>query len=233
MKVIIKILLVVICVLSFTGLSAQVGLKQKVFHEFRMGGNSSEMYINGANYDKKAKIGFHFAYMFSYKFYDPIDIQTGVMLTKKGVKQRINRREEAQIGTEVVVTNTRYEADANYVQVPLMIGWESPYDRLWKFNVHAGGYAAWGFKGKTTYKGRIEESIGTNNEPVITEVNDKWDTFSNKVLKKFDYGLVGSVGFAYDIYLFNVSYEYGLYNVSNTDTEMKNRNLTVAVGLRF
>lgn len=233
MKVIIKVLLVIVCVLSFVEVSAQVGVRRKSFHEFRMGGNSSEMDMGSKNYDKKAKIGFHFAYMFSYKFLDPIDVQTGIMLTKKGVKQRINSRTEAEIGTEVKVTNTRFELDANYVQIPLMIGWESPYDRLWKFNVHVGGYGAWGFKGKTKRKGSIEESIGTNNEPVVTNVNEEWDTFSNSVLKKLDYGLVGSVGFAYDIYLFNVSYEYGLANVSKAGDDFKNRNLTVAVGLRF
>lgn len=233
MKVIIKLFLVIACVLSITEVNAQVGLKRKTFHEFRMGGNSSEMDLPNANYDKQVKLGFHFAYMFSYKFLDPIDVQTGVMLTKKGMKQRINKREEALIGTEVTVTNTRYKLDANYVQVPLMIGWESPYENLWKFNVHIGGYAAWGFKGKTTHVGRIEESIGTDNEPIITEVNKTRETFSKGVLTKFDYGLVGSVGLAYDIYLFNVSYEYGLHNVSKTSQEMRNRNLTVAVGLRF
>lgn len=233
MKVTAKALLILMCVITASNMDAQIGLRRQFFHEFRMGGNSSEMDIKDGNRDKKAKIGFHFGYVATYKFREPIQLQTGVFLTKKGLKQSISIHNESPIGSSILITKTRHEIDANYVQVPLMIGWESDYTKMWIFNINAGIYGAWGFKGKTTKKVKIEEIIGSGYDAIVTNTNEKWDTFSSDVLKKFDYGLIASAGFIYDIYTFNLSYEYGLYNISQTNQELRNRNLTVSIGLRF
>ncbi|WP_101689541.1 porin family protein [Dysgonomonas massiliensis] len=233
MKVILKTLLIILCFVCVSDIDAQIGLRRKLFHEFRMGLNSSEMDIKGANRDKKVKKGFHFGYVGTYKFMEPFQVQTGIFLTKKGMKQSIDRRTESAIGTDITYERTRYEIDANYVQIPLMIGWETDYDKEWVFNINAGVYGAWGFKGRTKKNMRIEEIIGEGYEPAITYENSNIRTFTKSVLKKFDYGVLINAGVIYDVYLLNVSYEYGLYNVSQVDPELRNRNLTLSIGLRF
>lgn len=233
MKVLLKTLLIILGFVCVSDIDAQIGLRRKLFHEFRMGLNSSEMDIKDANRDKKVKPGFHFSYVAIYKFAEPIQFQTGISLTKKGMKQQISKREESVIGTDITITNTRYELDANYVQVPLLIGWESDYNKQWIFNISAGGYGAWGFKGETKRYGTKTEIIAEGHDPIVTNINDKRKTFSRTVLKEFDYGLMGSIGIIYDVYLLNLSYEYGLFNVSKTSQELRNRNLTLSIGLRF
>ena len=233
MKVILKTLLIILCFVCVSDIDAQIGLRRKLFHEFRMGLNSSEMDIKGANRDKKVKKGFHFGYVGTYKFMEPFQVQTGIFLTKKGMKQSIDRRTESAIGTDITHERTRYEIDDNYVQIPLMIGWETDYDKEWVFNINTGVYGAWGFKGRTKKNMRIEEIIGEGYEPAITYENSNIRTFTKSVLKKFDYGVLINAGVIYDVYLLNVSYEYGLYNVSQVDPELRNRNLTLSIGLRF
>lgn len=233
MKVILKTLLIILCFVCVSDMDAQIGLRRKLFHEFRMGLNSSEMDIKNANSDKDVKIGFHFGYVATYKFMEPFQVQTGIFLTKKGMKQSYDKYTETAIGTDKTRIVYRSKLDANYVQIPLMIGWESDYEKEWVFNINAGAYGAWGFKGRTKQHTTKTEIIGGDYEDIITYDNKDEKTFSGNILKKFDYGVLINAGIIYDVYLLNLSYEYGLANVSQNDPELRNRNLTLSVGLRF
>lgn len=140
MKIDYKILIIsIISLLISIGLNAQIETKKKFFFDFRAGLNSSEMDIEDQNYGKKIKPGFHFALIGSYKFQKNLQIQSGIHVTKKGLKQK----DEERVGqpgdyTQVIESYTR-TTDANYILVPLMLGWESDYRKLWIFNVNIGG----------------------------------------------------------------------------------------------
>lgn len=233
MKVVIKILLIICCLLVTIAVDAQIGVKRKVFSEFRVGANSSEMDIENGNWGKRAKIGFHFGLSTSYKFYDSFYVQSGAYLTKKGLKQKEKKTEVDYPTALTTETNIMHTIDANYVQIPLMLGWESQELKSWSFNVNAGIYGAWGFEGETKERGTITRTVGSAL-PDVENVSEKYDTFSSSGLKKFDYGMIGSIGVVYEIFSLNLGYEYGLYNVSNTgNRDLKNRNLTLSLGFRF
>lgn len=245
MKVIIKILITFFCLLIACAVEAQIGVKRKIFYDFRVGVNSSEMDVENGNYGKRPKIGFHIGFLTSYKFYDGFQVQTGAFLTKKGMKRKYDDTvEDAPPSINIRQHNIMYTYDANYFQVPLMLGWESKDFKSWQFNINAGIYGAWGFRGET--KGRGSVYTNTGSITGTERVNVKYDTFSKSVLKKFDYGMIGSIGVVYEIYTVNLTYEYGLYNISNgfelysnsgrkgkVLDNLRNRNLTFSVGFRF
>lgn len=245
MKVIIKTLIILGCLLFTTTAVSQIGLKRRFFTDFRIGVNSSEMDIKDGNWGKKPKIGFHVGLLVSYNFYDNFRIQSGAFLTKKGMKQKYRDTvEDAPPSLTIRNYDILYTYDANYVQIPLMLGWESEEFKSWQFNISGGIYGAWGFRGETKGRGSIITTTGSYTG--TDNVSVKYDTFSGSVLKKFDYGMIGSIGVLYEIYTINLTYEYGLYNISNGfqlyDTssnqtkslkDLKNRNLTLSVGFRF
>ncbi len=232
MKLIYKTLIVVSLFLFSVSVNAQLG--DKYVAEFRGGINFSEMDIAGANMYKQSKVGFHISSAFGVRLIGPLYAQTGLGLTKKGLKQHdksIQRQDATGIITKRDIRTT---IDANYIQLPLMLGLEFPIKKDWIVNIYGGGYAAYGFKGKWTVEG-TETRDPDSSDPVVYDRSEaEVDTFDYGRLKKFDYGLIGSVGLVVDIFSFNLGYEYGLYNVSdNASRELKNRNATFSVGIRF
>lgn len=232
MKTIYKTIILFVFLSFSVGTFAQIESKKKLFFDFRVGLNSSEMDIKDANYDKKIKPGFHFGVVTAYKFYDNIQFQSGIYATRKGLKQKTTTEEISESGSYRHIKSAKVTTDANYILMPLMLGWESNYERTWIFNVNAGVYGAWGFSGKTKERGT--ETIYFTSASSTTSYSEKYDTFTSTNLKKSDYGLIGSIGVVYDIFTINLNYEYGLRNVSNNiDRELKNRNLSLSLGFRF
>lgn len=233
MKIIYKIVIIFLGIFALaTTANAQIGAKKKWFFDFRAGLNSSEMDIEDGNYGKKFKPGFHFGLVGAYKFYDNMQIQSGIYATKKGLKQKYTTYDPNNTEPFRVERKFRKEYDANYILMPLMLGWESDYNKMWIFNVNAGMYGAYGFKGET--KERMRETTYSGGEITVSDNNSDYDTFTSGGLKKFDYGLMGSVGVVYDIYTLNFTYEWGLANVAQSqEMKMRNRNLTFSLGFRF
>lgn len=202
--------------------------------EFRIGGNSSEFDIKDANRDKAVKMGFNLALLYTQKlFYSDFQFQTGVVMTKKGMKQDKYSLKTNELEGEKIERNTRVTTDANYVQIPFMLGFETYLNSNFAINLNAGAYGAVGFKGKIKEKGSVSTSFGSM-EPIVESIRNSQNTFKDGNLKKFDYGLTGSVGLVYDVYTLTLGYDWGLYDVSDDNTRiLKNRNLTLSVGLRF
>lgn len=232
MKPIYKILLVLGLLLSSICANAQFG--DKYIIELRGGGNLSEMDIAGANKYKQAKIGFNITSTFALRMTGPLYIQTGLGLTKKGLKQHDKGRYQAENSAVVYKRDVKTTIDANYVQAPLMLGLEFPISRACAINIYGGAYGSYGFKGKINVEGSEIHDPDSSN-PIIVNVDEpEVDTFDSGRLKRFDYGAIGSVGLVVDMVSFNLGYEYGLYNVSdNASRELKNRNITVSIGIRF
>jgi hypothetical protein len=195
--------------------------------------NLAEMDIKDANMYKQAKIGMHVGINVNYKIIGNLQIQTGFMISKKGLKQHIYTLDTDNAGT-VTTYDERYDATGNYVQLPLNLGYEVYFSRSWAFNINVGAYAAYGYKGKTLRSSVTTVNDGYSEKPTVTTVPEsESDTFTPERWRRFDYGLNGNVGLIYDIYTLRAGYEYGLYNISYEDPELRNRNFYLSFGFRF
>jgi len=235
MKIILKILLLS-CLLINTTLELEAQTQRKRFTtDFHIGLNFAEMDINGgANDNNKPKLGMHLGMNFNYKILHNIQIQTGFFVTKKGLKQEIHKREVDPAINDVYVYDTINHTVGNYMQIPLCLGYEVYLSKKFAFNLNAGLYVAYGYKG--TYENKqYFKTISSGGAPVENPVEIyTGETFDLNKWRRWDYGAIGSVGFIYDIFMLNFNYEHGFYNISSKDEiTLKNRNMSVSLGFRF
>ncbi len=232
MNTLLKILIstcILIVISSGAELKAQ---KRRITSDFLFGFNFAEMDIKNGNMYKEPKIGFLIGANVNFKLINDFQVQTGFFVTKKGLRQDIETVENDEAAGQRTVYHTMRNTAANYIQVPLGIGYEVYLTRSFALNINAGGYAAYGFKGDhRTEEYTVVWLDNVEYPSAITETET--DTFSKRMWKRFDYGAYARVGAIYDIFTINLTYEYGLYNVSNEGSIMKNRNLAVALGFRF
>lgn len=209
--------------------------RKRFTSDIHLGLNFAQMDIEGANMYKEIKLGVQVGANFNYKIYDNIQVQTGIFVTKRGLKQHIDRLDTSNTAAEVVVRgDSTFHTAASYIQVPFCIGYEVYLNSHFAINFNAGLYVAYGFKGQHRERG-YEETIknGKIEGTVITLPYTETNTFDFKRWNRFDYGGIAKVGFIYDIYTINCGYEYGLHNVSDEGRNLKNRNLFVSLGFRF
>jgi hypothetical protein len=207
--------------------------RKRLTADIYAGLNLAEMDIKDANMYKQAKIGVHIGINVNYKIIDNIQIQSGFIISKKGLKRHIHTDNTDMAGTRTVV-DERYNATGNYVQVPLNLGYELYFNKLLAFNVNAGIYAAYGYKGVSTGSKVTTINDGYSDNPSVATVPEyEYETFTPDGWSRFDYGLNGAVGLIYDIYTLKVGYEYGLCNISYKSPELRNRNLYLSLGFRF
>jgi len=208
--------------------------KKRLAADFRMGLNFPQM--NGTDGDHDFKIGFNIGTNVNYKIIGNFQVQTGLLVTKKGYKSSSKVTVENITGT-VSVTEKWYEATANYIQMPFNIGYELYFTKNMAFNINGGLYVAYGYgnKGRIKYRGRLT-TYKPNVDPVTNELEGAYEeyTFSDTRWKRPDYGLNGSVGFIYDIYTINIGYEHGLNNVTRSEVNpLKHRVYSLSLGFRF
>ncbi|MDU1892191.1 MAG: porin family protein [Dysgonomonas sp.] len=210
--------------------------KKRFSSDIHVGLNFATMDIENANMFKTPKIGVNIGVNFNYKILGNIQLQSGLFVTKKGLKQHIKSRTKDETTGTVVANDTITHIVPNYIQVPLALGYEVYLSKNFAFNVNVGGYAAYGFKGYHTREtsswtveaGRPPSDV-SYGPGIDTDVFD-----DNNVLRRFDYGVIASVGFIYDIYMINFNYEHGLYNISNDASRvLKTRNKWFSIGFRF
>lgn len=236
MKTTIKIFTLTLLLASSLTASAQ-SIKKRFTSDIHIGVNLSKM-DNKDNEYTQPKLGMHIGVNVNYKIIGNIQIQSGFYVSKKGLKLH-----KGPLDQEGVISTVRTEqwqsTTGTYIQVPLNLGYEVFVTKKVAFNINAGVYGAYGYKGKGT-----ERSVTTTfngNETPVTEFYGpvEFESFEPLRWRRFDYGLNGNIGFVYDIYTFNVNYEHGLYNVlnlgnaANIGQTLKNRNISVSLGFRF
>lgn len=234
MKTYFKILFLFCSLFCFiSGLDAQIQRK-KFTSDVHFGINLSEMDVNdGQNGANKLKPGAVVGVNFNFKLIQNIQLQTGFYVSKKGLKQESHREEIDEL-LDTRITDTVKTTVANYLQVPLCLGYEIYLTKKFAFNINGGLYGAYGFKGK--YEHKYSKTVKDYDGNVIVEPLQvsEGETFDVNKYKRLDYGLIGSVGFIYDIFTINFNYEYGLNNVSALQWEQhKNRNMSILLGIRF
>ncbi|MBD8390206.1 porin family protein [Dysgonomonas sp. BGC7] len=232
MKTAFKIfLLTVLLLFVFTDSYAQRE-RRRFTSDIHLGLNLAEMDIQGGNMYKEPKVGLQFGANLNFKVIRNFQIQTGLFVTKRGLRQHIIDKKVDQGANVMYVGDTLRVKTANYIQVPLCIGYELYLTKTFAFNINVGVYGAYGFKGKSTEEGFLTtHRDGAVITSTVTE--NETETFGLTRWRRFDYGGIAKVGFIYDIYTINFGYEYGMYNVADSGADMKNRNMTVSLGFRF
>jgi hypothetical protein len=116
-----------------------------------------------------------------------------------------------------------YRFNLNYLELPVL----GVINVARNFNIHAGAYAAY-----LTQANIKEEDNGSSNESLID--------FDEDDFNRFDYGLIGGIGFDVQNFTLGARYNYGLNQVGEKGTparlalrNAKNSAITVYVGYGF
>lgn len=164
-----------------------------------------------------------------------LSIQPGLLFTGKGSKIQ-----DGQKGT-----NGYFLASTNpyYIEVPVNVVVKAPLgDKDSKFFVGAGPYVAMGIAGKRKLEYQALNLV-YNRTDNIEFSNDDPTTAGEEgagygILRRFDYGLNGTVGFEGKQAMFSVNYGLGLAKLqsgtnNNADNNNKHRVLSFTIGFRL
>lgn len=159
--------------------------------------------IGGNNYNNiKAKAGFHAGITIDYAFTDAIYLLTGLEYTIKGPIVELSPNDQ--------------HINADYVQLPLSVGYKLRMRDELILIIDAGPYLAYGVNGR------------------ITEGSYKQDTFSGVALKRFDCGMIVGTAVDFRQFRFGMHCDFGLINVMQKGNDKaQNWNLALSTGIRF
>ncbi len=161
--------------------------------------------------DLDMKLGFHLGVTAEFPISEMISFETGLLLTQKGYKFKINWFGETW----------DYTFNLNYLEVPLMakvtydLGGAILYGQF-------GPYVGFGLTGK--YKFDDEEE------------DVEWGSGVDDDIKRLDFGLNAGIGLQVNNITIGASYGLGLMNVSPDDEDgfkANNRVIGFSVGYRF
>jgi len=110
-----------------------------------------------------------------------IHLHTGLEVTMKGFDQKLDN-------------GRTLESTAVFMQVPAEVGFKFNIGKGWGLDPRAGLYFAYGVGGKSEISG----------------YSKKYNTFSDEVLKKFDFGLSFGFHFTKNQFVFGIQGERGL-----------------------
>ncbi|WP_108821487.1 porin family protein [Dysgonomonas sp. Marseille-P4361] len=187
--------------------------------------------VNLSNYSGKgiegsdAKIGFNVGVTVDYALNQDVFLLSGLEFTTKGAKLRFV---EAYGSVAVDATLTM---NPKYLQLPLHIGYKLYVSEGMKLNLHLGPYIAYDIGGKG--KAKIEE-ISSCFDSDATGIEEGYLSFSEKRMKKFDFGLGLGVGAEFGKIGVGLGYDLGLINISkDNNAKIRNMNAYLTVGYKF
>ena len=114
-------------------------------------------------------------------------------------------------------------------------------DKESKFFVGAGPYAAMGIAGKNKVEGKVF-GVGFSSEEKIEFSNDDPTTTGTEegagigYMKRFDFGVNGTAGFAFKNMMLSINYGHGLTKLNSgadndEDDKFKNRVWSISLGV--
>lgn len=245
MKLFLRIIAIAFFILLSTQeVDAQKAYRKTFYGDFFGGMTLSTMDMEGNNAYKNLKLGFQIGANFKYRFAYNIELQSGLYLIKKGLEQKEAPEKTIEgLPGVIIFQDIKNTVDANYIQVPLNIGFEIPLSKAKNiyFSAHAGLFGAYGFKGDTKIKG-YEAKRNKNEDGTLGNMYDRLNydsavkTFSDSNLKRWDYGLNFNAALIYDMFVFQFQYDHGRANVATSTKsagEWKTRNYSLSLGFRF
>ena len=160
--------------------------------------------------------------------------QPGLLFTGKGTK--------SQSGTEGSANWYKATTNPYYLEIPATFVLKSPTGPV-RFFGGAGPYLGIGIAGKNKAEGAIfganfssEKNIEWSNDDPTTLNNEEGAGFG--IMKRFDYGLNGTVGIEGKSAVFSVNYGLGLAKLqsgsnSSEDNNNKHRILSFTLGFKL
>jgi len=178
------------------------------------GVNFSNFFIDDVQ-DNNVKTGLNLGLFAKLPVSKGVSIQPELLYSSKGAKVSYNN---PLLGGE-------YRFNMNYLELPVL----AVFNLGKNFNIHAGGYAAY-----LTSANIKAEDNGSSNEELVS--------FDEKQFNRFDYGLVGGLGFDIKNVTIGARYNYGLNQIGEKDQSAlsseilrnaKNNNISLYVGFGF
>lgn len=189
---------------------------------------------DGSIDDAKTLVSFHAGLQGDIQIVPFLSLQPGIFFTGKGSK--------TQSGNTTDATYYRATSNPMYIEVPVNVVVKVPMGGDSKFFVGAGPYVAMGIAGKRKAEGKIF-GVAFNSNEKIEFSNDDPTTSGEEgagfgIIRRFDYGLNGTIGFEGEKALFSVNYGLGLAKLqsgsnSSADENNKHRVLSFTVGFRL
>jgi outer membrane protein W len=167
----------------------------------------------------KMNPGFHVGATMDFSLSDLLSIETGLLLTTKGVKI-----EEEEMGFKISGKGNLYYLD---IPITVKLGYDLGGAKIYGA---IGPYVGMGLSGKTEATFSYQGSEETESEDV------SWGSGDTDDLKRLDVGLTFGGGVEISAIQIGVSYDLGMSNISAyTDygTSSKNRVLKFSIGYRF
>jgi hypothetical protein len=188
---------------------------------------------NGSVDDAKMLVSFQAGIIGDIHVGSILYFQPGLLFTGKGTK--------TQSGTEGSANWYKATTNPYYIELPATLILKSPGEV--KFFGGAGPYVAMGITGKNKAEGsffgagfKSEKSIEWSNDDPTTLNNEEGAGFG--IMRRFDYGINGTVGVEGKSAVFSVNYGLGLAKLqsgtnSSADNNNKHRVLSLTVGLKL
>jgi hypothetical protein len=174
--------------------------------------NLSNLYVDDVE-DENMKVGLNLGVFAKFPITKGFSIQPEVLYSSKGAKLTYDN----------LFGSGEYRFNLNYVEVPVL----AVFNLSKNINIQAGGYAA--YLTSANIK-RLED--GSSEADDVADLNA--DNF-----KRFDYGLVGGVGFDIQNFTIGARYNYGLSEIGDggiageATKNSKNSALTFYIGIGF
>ena len=162
-------------------------------------------------------------------------LQPGIVFTGKGTK--------TQRGNEGDANFYRATSNPYYIEVPVNLVFKTPTGSS-NFFIGAGPYFAMGIAGKNKVNGSIagvsyssEKNIKFSNDDPTTLDEEEGSGFG--ILKRFDYGLNGTIGIEASNLVISANYGLGLAKLqsgsggSGSDNNNKHRLLSFTLGFKL
>ena len=218
--------------LFLTNVKAQSGA------QIRAGVNLANVSItdDGRVDDASMLTSFHVGILGNVHLASILHLQPGLFFTGKGSKIEIGRPTE-----NLYIKQT---SNPFYIEVPVNLVIKLPFNSESHFFFGAGPYGAIGIAGKAKTDRKVLNFPATHVENNIEFSNDDPTTFNEEegtgfgVLKRFDYGLNGTIGVEGKNLALSAGYGLGLAKLqsgsnSSSDDNNKHRVLSFSVGIKL
>jgi len=225
-----NLLLLSLAALSYVAVHAQHG-------RFQGGINLANVSVSddGSVDDAKSLTSFQIGVIGDFQLGGPLYIQPGLVFSGKGT--------EARAGDQNSATYYKTTSNPYYIEVPVNLVFKTPGASGPRLFVGAGPYLGIGVAGKNKVEGKYL-GVGFSSQEDIDFSGDDPTTLDYEegagfgIMKRFDYGLNGTVGIEGKSMTLSANYGLGLAKLqsgsdSGADNNNKHRVLSFTLGFKF
>ena len=190
---------------SMSAQSLEFGLKGGLNFSNESGNTVVKNYIGSD--DHKMKTGFHVGAVANYRINPKFALEADLLYSMQGYKDKMT------VEAEQIINNENFTVTSHYLTLPIAAKFY-PVDN---FYVECGPQVGY----LLSKKGKLDN--WDNDNPFTSDVN-----------KKFDFGILGGLGYEFDNgFLVEARYVHGLTGTMKDIDGHKNRNVQISVGYLF